>query len=116
MNESKRDYFAGMAMQALVTGWVEYFEKDVVAESAYEIADAMLMERKASLKRQFDNGSTRHDAGRSADVELGCKWAADQFQAIADFIADNSVARAQAHAQSCAAEMEAALSDVTRSK
>jgi len=103
MNESKRDYFAGLAMQALVTE----LGIDEVAESAYELADAMLMERKAS---------SNTIKGRVEELEAQCKWAADQFQAIADSIASNSVGAAQGHALSCAADMEAALSDVIRSK
>ena len=103
MNESKRDYFAGLAMQALVTE----LGIDEVAESAYELADAMLMERKAS---------SNTIKGRVEELEAQCKWAADQFQAIADSIASNSVGAAPGHALSCAADMEAALSDVIRSK
>ena len=81
--------------------------KKCISEFAYEVADAMLMERKAS---------SNTIKGRVEELEAQCKWAADQFQAIADSIASNSVGAAQGHALSCAADMEAALSDVIRSK
>ena len=49
---------------------------------------------------------SRPGGDRIKKMEEKSQWAADQFDIIADFIADNSVAKAQAHAQSCAAEMD----------
>ena len=44
-----RDYFAGLAMQALISSWIlrsEYPETDsVVAEHAYQMADNMIEQR-----------------------------------------------------------------------
>ena len=49
---------------------------------------------------------SKPEGDRIKKLEENCQWASDQFDIIADFIADNSVSKAHAHAQSCAAEMD----------
>jgi hypothetical protein len=48
---SMRDYFAAKAMQAWMTGWAtdrpSMLQADVMADKAYEAADAMLKAREA---------------------------------------------------------------------
>lgn len=50
---SQRDWFAGLAMQAYVSGHIShhghqnYWDPKGIADSAYEVADAMLAARKA---------------------------------------------------------------------
>ena len=59
-NISKRDYFAGLAMQALIG-----YEVDMaaVAKRSYEQADAMLEERRIASIDPFDETRPRGHAG-----------------------------------------------------
>ena len=102
MGVSKRDYFAGLAMQTMVQDYLnispsEALEgKECISEFAYEVADAMLKARQDKISK----GSCE-----KMEAESKVSWAADQFEIIENAIAANSVGYAQAHAQRCAAEM-----------
>lgn len=114
MNVSRRDYFAGLAMQTMVTDYLKLSPlkavegKECISEYAYEIADAMLRERKNKVTED-DYTKPVNTEIQVVDVavvlERKVAWAADQFEAIENAIASNSVGYAQAHAQKCAAEL-----------
>ena len=127
MDVSRRDYFAGLAMQAMVTDCLKISPldavvmegKECISEYAYAIADAMLSERakyyhrlasdlKVKNKITEDEHTKPENQQKSFPLrflERKVAWAADQFEAIENAIAANSVGYAQAHAQRCAAEM-----------
>lgn len=114
MNVSRRDYFAGLAMQTMVTDYLKLSPlkavegKECISEYAYEIADAMLRERKNRITED-DYTKPVNTEIQVVDVavvlERKVAWAADQFEAIENAIASNSVGYAQVHAQKCAAEL-----------
>ena len=112
MDVSRRDYFAGLAMQTMVA---EYYKlspleamkgKECISEYAYAIADAMLRERKNKVTEDdYTKPVNQQKSFPLRFLERKVAWAADQFEAIENAIAANSVGYAQAHAQKCAAEM-----------
>ena len=107
MGVSKRDYFAGLAMQTMVQAWLDLSPsealegKECISEFAYEVADAMLKARQDKISK---GSCEKMEAESKAGTAL-VSWAADQFEIIENAIAANSVGYAQAHAQRCAAEM-----------
>jgi hypothetical protein len=112
MDVSRRDYFAGLAMQAMVTDYLKLSPlkavegKECISEYAYEIADAMLRERKNKVTEDdYTKPVNQQKSFPLRFLERKVAWAADQFEAIENAIAANSVGYAQAHAQRCAAEM-----------
>ena len=114
MDVSRRDYFAGLAMQAMVTDCLKISPldavvmegKECISEYAYEIADAMLRERKNKVTEdEHTKPVNQQKSFPLVFLERKVAWAADQFEAIENAIAANSVGYAQAHAQKCAAEL-----------
>ena len=95
--DNRRDYFAGLAMQGLLRIRFDASDLARISTEAYQVADAMLTARSEFL----EHGQSRIDA-----LEKRVAWAATEFEAIANSIANNSVGAAQAHAQACAAEMD----------